>query len=66
MTKTGKVGTFGGLPIPTVTIFMDGFARGVDVLQRTNTAPQWKFSVGILADPTKGLFTMLLRRPGQG
>ena len=29
VTKTGKVGTFGGLPIPTVTIFMDGFARGV-------------------------------------
>jgi basic membrane protein A len=30
MTKTGVVGTFGGLPIPTVTIFMDGFARGVE------------------------------------
>ncbi|MEA4908211.1 MAG: BMP family ABC transporter substrate-binding protein [Chloroflexi bacterium] len=29
-TKTGKVGTFGGLQIPTVTIFMDGFAMGVD------------------------------------
>jgi basic membrane protein A len=29
MTQTGKVGTFGGLPIPTVTIFMDGFAEGV-------------------------------------
>jgi basic membrane protein A len=29
MTKTGKVGTFGGLKIPTVTIFMDGFAEGV-------------------------------------
>jgi len=27
--KTGTVGTFGGLPIPTVTIFMDGFAQGV-------------------------------------
>jgi basic membrane protein A len=27
---TGKVGTFGGINIPTVTIFMDGFARGVD------------------------------------
>lgn len=30
MTKTGKVGTFGGLPIPSVNIFMDGFVRGVD------------------------------------
>jgi basic membrane protein A and related proteins len=29
MTKTGKVGTFGGLPIPTVTIFMKGFEAGV-------------------------------------
>lgn len=28
-TKTGKVGTFGGIQIPTVTIFMDGFAMGV-------------------------------------
>ncbi len=27
--KTGKVGTFGGINIPTVTIFMDGFADGV-------------------------------------
>ena len=30
MTKTRKVGTFGGAKIPTVTIFMDGFAQGVD------------------------------------
>jgi len=29
MTKSVKVGTFGGLNIPTVTIFMDGFAEGV-------------------------------------
>jgi basic membrane protein A len=27
--KTGAVGTFGGMQIPTVTIFMDGFADGV-------------------------------------
>ena len=30
LTKTGKVGTFGGMKIPTVTIFMDGFAQGVE------------------------------------
>lgn len=30
MTKSGKVGTFGGQKIPTVTIFMDGFAQGVE------------------------------------
>jgi len=29
MTKTGKVGTYGGIPIPTVTIFMKGFEAGV-------------------------------------
>jgi basic membrane protein A len=29
MSKTGKVGTYGGLPIPTVTIFMEGYANGV-------------------------------------
>jgi len=29
MSKTGKVGTYGGLKIPPVTIFMDGFADGV-------------------------------------
>jgi basic membrane protein A len=28
--ETGKVGTWGGLPIPTVTIFMDGFVDGVE------------------------------------
>jgi basic membrane protein A len=27
--KTEKVGTYGGVNIPTVTIFMDGFVRGV-------------------------------------
>jgi len=30
VTKTGIVGTFGGEEIPTVTIFMDGFALGVE------------------------------------
>jgi len=30
VSKTGKVGTFGGIQIPTVTVFMDGFAAGVD------------------------------------
>ncbi|MBU1176390.1 MAG: BMP family ABC transporter substrate-binding protein, partial [Alphaproteobacteria bacterium] len=29
MTETGTVGTFGGINIPPVTIFMDGFAWGV-------------------------------------
>ena len=29
MTKTGKVATYGGIKIPTVTIYMDGFWDGV-------------------------------------
>lgn len=29
-TKTNVVGTYGGQPFPTVTIFMDGFKQGVD------------------------------------
>ncbi len=30
MSEAGKVGTFGGIPIPPVTIFMNGFAAGVN------------------------------------
>ena len=30
VSKSGIVGTFGGINIPPVTIFMDGFVRGVD------------------------------------
>ena len=33
--KTGKVGTFGGMEYPTVTIFMDGFKQGVDHYNKT-------------------------------
>lgn len=30
MSETGTVGTWGGMPIPSVTVFMDGFSDGVD------------------------------------
>jgi basic membrane protein A len=30
VSQTGKVGTFGGIQIPPVTVFMDGFKLGVD------------------------------------
>lgn len=36
VTETGIVGTFGGLPIPTVTIFMDGFVAGVEQYNEDN------------------------------
>jgi basic membrane protein A len=42
MTKTGKVATYGGAPYPTVTIFMEGFSRGVD---HYNKAKNKKVSV---------------------
>lgn len=35
--KTGKVGTFGGINIPTVTVFMDGFAEGVAYYNEKNS-----------------------------
>jgi len=57
LTQTGKVGTFGGLPIPTVTIFMDGFAKGVAKYNEVKgTAIEvlgWD-----LENPDAGLFTM--------
>jgi basic membrane protein A len=41
MSKTKKVGTFGGAKLPTVTIFMDGFAQGVDYYNKAkNTSVQ--------------------------
>jgi Uncharacterized ABC-type transport system, periplasmic component/surface lipoprotein len=55
MSKTGVVGTFGGLPIPSVTIFMDGFARGVDAYNAKHGT-----TVKVLGadetDATKGTF----------
>jgi basic membrane protein A and related proteins len=38
MSKTGKVGTFGGQDIPTVTIYMDGWVAGVRYYDRLNHA----------------------------
>jgi basic membrane protein A len=55
MTKTGKVGTFGGINIPTVSIFMNGFAAGVLKYNQDNGT-----SVEVLGwDPAKqdGTFT---------
>ncbi len=35
-TKTGVLGTFAGIPYPTVTIFMDGFDQGMDYYNQQN------------------------------
>lgn len=51
MSKTGKVGTFGGIPIPPVTIFMVGFEQGVkyyNMKKGTNVQV-----LGWTTDPTK-------------
>ncbi|MCB9992949.1 MAG: BMP family ABC transporter substrate-binding protein [Hyphomicrobiaceae bacterium] len=55
MTKSGTVGTFGGINIPPVTVFMDGFAWGVDYYNK-----QKGTNVTVLGwDPAakEGLFT---------
>jgi basic membrane lipoprotein Med (substrate-binding protein (PBP1-ABC) superfamily) len=55
VSKTGKVGTFGGIQIPPVTIFMDGFAMGVKAYNEKHGA-----NVEVLGwDPATqtGLFT---------
>jgi basic membrane protein A and related proteins len=36
--KTGAVGTFGGIKLPTVTIYMDGFAAGVYYYNKQHNA----------------------------
>jgi len=36
LSKSGKVGTYGGIPIPPVTIFMDGYVRGVEYYNAAN------------------------------
>lgn len=52
--KSGKVGTFGGQPYPTVTIFMDGFKQGVDYY---NTVKGTSVQVIGFEGGDKGLFT---------
>ena len=38
MSESGTVATFGGMPIPSVQIFMDGFSDGVDKYNEDNSA----------------------------
>jgi basic membrane protein A len=64
MSKTKKVGTFGGLQIPTVTIFMKGFQAGVEYWNA-----QKKDTVKVLGWDTKadkGLFTGTFTEPDKG
>jgi basic membrane protein A len=55
VSKSGVVGTFGGINIPPVSIFMDGFARGVAYYNKEKGA-----DVKVLGwdpDAKEGLFT---------
>ena len=53
-TKTGVVGTYGGQPFPTVTIFMDGFKQGVEYYAKEKGK---KVKVVGFSGGDKGVFT---------
>ena len=55
MTQTGIVGTFGGINIPPVTIFMDGFVNGVNHHNATKGTAVPVFGWDVAAQD--GLFT---------
>ena len=67
VSKTGKVATYGGLNIPPVTIFMDGFAKGVAYYNKLkgkkvevlgwDTAKQTGEFIGDFANTAKALQT---------
>ena len=53
VTETGKLGTFGGMNFPTVSIFMDGFKQGAEYYNTENGT-----SVSVLGwDGADGSFT---------
>ncbi|MEN9351374.1 MAG: hypothetical protein RL455_315, partial [Actinomycetota bacterium] len=67
MSKTGKVATYGGINIPTVSIFMDGYAKGVEYYNAVkgksvqvlgwNTTTKTGTMLGSFDDTTKALST---------
>lgn len=64
LSETGKVGVFGGVPIPPVTIFMDGYALGVDWYNSRHGT-----SVDVLGwdpDQQSGLFAFTFDDPVAG
>jgi basic membrane protein A len=64
ISETGKVGVFGGLPFYPVTLFMDGYALGVDYYNAEHGA-----SVEVLGwdpDLQTGLFSFNFDNPADG
>ncbi|UYM03955.1 BMP family lipoprotein [Solicola gregarius] len=63
-TETGSVGTFGGIEIPTVTIFMDGYWEGVQYYNEQNDT-----DVKVLGwdeESQKGTFTQDFENKSKG
>jgi basic membrane protein A len=54
-TETGTVGTYGGINIPTVTIFMEGFEAGIDYYNEENGGEVEL--IGWSSEDADGLFT---------
>lgn len=64
MSKTAKVGTFGGINLPTVNIFMKGFQAGVEYY---NTKHNTKVTLsGWDTKADKGTFTGTFTEPDKG
>jgi basic membrane protein A len=69
MSKTGKVATYGGIALPTVTIFMEGYAKGVQYYNEVknknvevigwNTKTKTGTFLGSFDDTTKALQTSI-------
>ena len=64
MTETDTVATFGGLPIPSVSIFMDGFVDGVEHYNEENGADV--SALGWDKDAQDGTFSGDFEDQGQG
>ncbi|NYH44892.1 basic membrane protein A [Micromonospora jinlongensis] len=64
MSKSGKVGTYGGLPIPPVTIFMDGFVDGVTYYNTTKKKNVQ--ALGWNKETQKGSFTNDFAKQDEG
>ncbi|GAA4508633.1 BMP family lipoprotein [Brevibacterium yomogidense] len=65
MTESGTVATFGGIQIPSVTIFMDGFADGVDQYNEDNDGDEVKL-LGWDKDAQEGSFSGDFDNQSQG
>ena len=64
MSQTGTVAVFGGLPIPPVTLFMDGYVLGVEWYNATNGTTV--NTLGWDPDLQTGVFSFDFQNPALG